>query len=224
MRRFQARQQAIVSLAFGSRDLTFCCLGVVREPCGRIHSNTFFHFRLMQEEYGPNQLDNAKVADIATGKLSLAVGCRELAFAVRESRMNRVDEYFLSLSLVAGRLRPKSAWQCVGFRHSNRQLVAGRWKSPTYIYFLSLALGAGRVRSQSAWRCESLRHSYRPLVAGRWKSRTCICGPGVLQEPSGRLHSFTFACCRKSTAQISLAMGRFFSIATGRCLLFVHLR
>jgi hypothetical protein len=76
--------------------------------------------------------------------------------------MNRVDEYFLSLSLVAGRGWPKSAWQCVGSRHSKQALVAGRWKSPICIlffvvrecclnhvdeYFLSLALGAGRARS-----------------------------------------------------------------------------
>ena len=50
---------------------------------------SFFHFRLVQEEYGPNQLGNAEVSGILTGNLSLAVGSRELAFAVRESCMNR---------------------------------------------------------------------------------------------------------------------------------------
>ena len=67
-------------------------------------TNTFFHLRLVQEEYGPNPLDNAKVSSIATGNLSLAVGSRELAFAVLESCMNRVDVYNISLSLVVGRI------------------------------------------------------------------------------------------------------------------------
>jgi hypothetical protein len=74
----------------------------------RERMNTFFHFHLLQEEYGPDQLGIMKVSGIATDRFSLAVGNLHWHFVVWECPLNHVDDHFLSLELGAGKARSKS--------------------------------------------------------------------------------------------------------------------